>query len=370
VYDTAGDVIGVISDSVRTGVDEADISAADAWIFVKDGAQLAVAVADIGFDVSQTALAGGSCTVKCAFTASQKEKFPEEHTDFSLVECLGTCGSTFASDASEITANVLDGVATMLEGNACGHVDTVADVLGATLADLGSKSATAAGDAAAKATNETQDGATVQAAVQTLTAGGATLFSGALKGACDVMQCAGIAAPSLANAVRDGLDPKQILVDLDEAIVTASDGDCAAYKTVVDGITSLCSGEALAGGCTGCQSALDDLESDFETASLNCAANQNAIAATSAAVAGCIGELTELDDAVADLFEQEESALGATSVSSRLVERARAAAAGCQITSEDAWWAPSTAGELDGATVSFTAGAAAVAFAVIAQLVL
>jgi hypothetical protein len=257
VYDTAGDVIGEIS--VRTGVDEADILVADAWISVKDGAQLAVTLADIGFDVSQTTLAGGSCTVKCAFieqfTAAQKEKFPEKPAPwggYSLGECLGACGPF-----SEVADWLLDGVAAILEGNACGHVDIVADLLSAPSGvDLGSNPA---------------------------------LFSGTLKGACDAMQCAGIAAPSLANAVRDGLDPKQILVDLDEAIVAASDSDCTAYKTVVDGIISVCSGEA---GCTGCQSALDELESDFATASLDCAGS-------------CIGELTELDEAVADLFAQE-----------------------------------------------------------------
>ena len=107
----------------------------------------------------------------------------------------------------------------MLQDNVCSSVDIVADVLGATITDLGAKGAEALHNVSSA--HDEAAGDKIQAGVSTLTAAGGSLFTGVLKGTCDVVECLGIAIPDLSNAAKNGIDAEVLLADMVRACVRA-----------------------------------------------------------------------------------------------------------------------------------------------------
>lgn len=175
----------------------------ESFKLISDGAEIIAGAVSIGMDATAALTKGGTCTVACAVAEHDSQERGLEH---DLAACLAACGLEFADDAGEVTANLLDGVATMLSNNVCGSVDIVADILGATTANLGAEAGDAVADAIAESDAAIEAGIDGDAAGNTLTelsAAGADLFSDVLKGSCDVLECAGAVMPELANAARD-----------------------------------------------------------------------------------------------------------------------------------------------------------------------
>jgi hypothetical protein len=177
VFDASKALVGTVADSLQTGVDSADISTADGFRLLKDGVQIGIAMVSTGVEVAQAATSGGACTIICGLAEKQAVDVGEADSN-KLVACLAGCASQFADDAGEIAANVLDGVASMLTSGVCSSVDIVADVLGATVADLGVKAGAAAQDGVATQLNQDNKTAAVVGDSITATAAvGSALFS-------------------------------------------------------------------------------------------------------------------------------------------------------------------------------------------------
>lgn len=203
----------------------------------------------------------------------------------------------FGDSAGEIAGDALDAVGAMLADNVCSSVDIVADVLGATITDLGSKGA----DALHNATSDED----IHAVVSTLTAAGGDLFTGVLKGTCDVVECLGVVLPDLSNAARNGIDAEVLLADLDAALVPDGEG-----KACVDAFAALA--DPVKAACESCSATCAEQVAkivDAEIAAINvaCSAAKSEMAARATNITRCVAGLKYSEDlGVKELFGAEK----------------------------------------------------------------
>lgn len=333
VYDAVGNVIGTVTKAVKEGVDEQDLTMAETFKLVSDGAELVAGAVSIGMDATAAVTKGGTCTVTCAVAERDSKENGVEH---DLARCIGACGLEFADDAAEVAANVLDGVAAMLEDNVCGSVDIVADILGSTASNLGEEAGEAVAGAIAGsdvAADASVDGDAAGTTVSEIFATGADLFSGVLKGSCDVLECAGAVMPPLANAARD-FDPTEIVAAIDVAIAEAGGSECAAaVANIGDSLHAGC----LAGSCGECAAAVAAV--DIESAVNTCAPGVDAIAESAAHVIECIDNLSDVDEKAAVLLNDAVAIVDAETftIQAELDARVAAAAEACGIGDDNAW---------------------------------
>merc|ERR1719181_360961 len=308
IYDGAKNIVGTVTDSVKAGVDKTGTTKEDLFEVLKDGVQVAVASAKTSFALAQAATRGGSCVVVCGMAEKDaKDKVKEAGGDAGLLEpdendmaaCLKKCATTFGDTAGDIAGDALDGVSAMLKDNVCGSVDVVADVLGATITDLGAKGA----EAAKGATKDDETGETVHKGISSLTQAGGNLFSGVLKGTCAVFECVGIAIPDLSNAAKNGIDAKLLLEDLDAALLEGDGKECVdEYGALASPIEAAC--KACGDGCAAAVATIKDAQ----IARINeaCTKAASVLKKRSGEVTGCIADLTDLDEQAKELFGEEK----------------------------------------------------------------